>query len=69
MGMFSSISHTVVTVADTTTALFSSVEILASTLEIYSIGLKLDALKASKEAYSLQEIEELLKYEKILKEL
>jgi hypothetical protein len=45
------------------------VEILASTLEIYSIGLKLDALKASKEAYNLQEVQELLQYEKILKEL
>jgi hypothetical protein len=69
MGMFSSISHTSIKALDTVTAVCNTVEVLASTLEVYSRVLKLDALKASKEAYSLQEVQDLLQYEKILKEL
>jgi hypothetical protein len=69
MGMFSSISNTVVTITNTTTTVCNTVEVLASTLEIYSRVLKMDALKASKEAYSLEEVQDLLQYEKILKEL
>jgi hypothetical protein len=69
MGMFSSISHTSIKALDTVTAVCNTVEVLASTLEVYSNVLKLDALKAAREAYSLEEVVELRQYEKILKDL